>query len=113
MKFIMTISAAIIVATIAPAKASYMTGNELLEECTGNVGKQMSCLGYIEGVSDSLDLGRANNSRSGCVADGVTAGQLQDVVIRYLRNNPEKRNFDASVLTVIALGEAWNCKSKP
>lgn len=95
-----------------PSYANFLTGNDLYEKCNGGNIEQMVCMGYIEGVSDSLDLARANNSRQQCVAVGVTAGQIKDVVVQYLAIHPEKRDWDAGILVISALGNAWGCKEK-
>ena len=113
MKLAITVAAAMILTASVPAQAYYDDGNTLLSECSSSGYEQLSCMGYIEGVSDALDLQRASNSRGQCVPVGVTGAQLQAVLIRYLKAHPENLHQDASYMTVMALGEAWNCKDKP
>ncbi len=42
--------------------------------------------------------------------DGVTNGQVRDVVVKYLKDHPEERHFLASILAVKALSKAFPCK---
>jgi hypothetical protein len=69
----------------------------------------MFCLGYIDGVADALDKNIINGYKA-CVPDGVTAGQLQDVVVQYLRLNPADRHFLAFGLVADAISKAFPCR---
>ena len=42
----------------------------------------------------------------------ITAGQAQDVVKRYLENNPEKRHFSADSLVINAVAQVWPCANR-
>jgi Rap1a immunity proteins len=44
---------------------------------------------------------------SPCLPAGATAGQMADVVVKYVTENPEKRNFSASSMVSGALYTAW------
>jgi Ssp1 endopeptidase immunity protein Rap1a len=39
-----------------------------------------------------------------------TSGQIRDVVVKYLRENPAYRDTRASVLGFFAIIDAFNCK---
>ena len=60
--------------------------------------------GYVSGVVDMGD------SVLFCTSSGVTAGQYNAVVAKYINNNPEKWNRNAYFLVVSALEEAFPCK---
>ena len=60
--------------------------------------------GYVIGVHDAVAGTKV------CLTDGVTFGQLQAIVSKYLRDNPEKWNFSASSLVVAALSSASPCR---
>ena len=92
----------------ADRKFSYFKdGNELLTQCTSSSAyDQGVCLGYVIGAADGL------GPRFVAIPENVTAGQTQDVVIKYLRNHPESRNGPAGPLIMFALMEAWP-KPKP
>lgn len=85
------------------------TGNSLYAICTAASGDPVAdlastgmCLGYVDGVASKLDLLQQIE-----LPTGVTHGQLQDVVVKYLKDHPETRNQDAVVLTVRALVAAF------
>ena len=45
-----------------------------------------------------------------CVPGESTKGQLADVVIKYLEQNPERRHLEAGSLVPEALNRAFPCK---
>jgi hypothetical protein len=104
------IIASLIIPASTPSYAAFVTGNKLYSDCMEE--SPLFCLGYIDGVSDALDMAREGNSRAQCVPVGVTAGQVKDVVVRYLYAHPESRNLEGGYLVVAAIGGAWNCKDK-
>jgi hypothetical protein len=44
-----------------------------------------------------------------CLRDKVTAGQVRDVVLKYLSDYPQFRDMPATVLIGLALHEAFPC----
>jgi len=70
------------------------------------------CKGFIQGVSEVLN--GAADGRFGvlrfCLPDGVNLGQEQDVVIKWLTENPQERHLPASLVVISALAEAFPCK---
>jgi hypothetical protein len=101
----------------APSLGYYYDGNALYDMCRStdsSIGymERARCLGYILGVSDTLDSARDNNRLSACVPPGVQAGQLNDIVLMYLRNNPALRSMEANLLVVMAIGDAFGCAAK-
>jgi hypothetical protein len=86
-------------------------GNSLLEICKAPEGSQAryNCLGYVLGVSDTLaDLTTMGAlPGSPCLPTGVTAGQMSDVVVKYLAENPKNRSFSSASLVIGALTTAW------
>ena len=106
----------------SPANASFLTGNDVLRDCTSHAAvTQEYCLGYVMGIADSLDLDLArlklseevpaDSVLSACVPAGVQATQVKDVVIKYLRENPTTRNLPGGMLVTIAIKNAW-CPAK-
>ncbi|MFN7388163.1 Rap1a/Tai family immunity protein [Brevundimonas sp.] len=109
----------------APAKADFLTGNELFAHCTAPetdpvyFAKRSSCREYITGVHDGIEatsgvvsyaLDRAGDPiRLVCAPPGVTARQMRDVVVTYLERHPETRHQSASLIIFGALGEAFPC----
>jgi hypothetical protein len=45
-----------------------------------------------------------------CTGGHVSLDEVKDVVVKYLREHPEKRNSDADDSTSIALTSAFPCK---
>jgi Rap1a immunity proteins len=86
----------------SPASASsFKNGNQLLEECSSQVDL-LFCLGYIDAVNDALD-GNSVNGYEACVPNAVTAGQLKDIMVQYLRLNPADRHLIAVGLVADAI----------
>lgn len=59
---------------------------------------------YVVGFHD------AGDNRLFCTPQSVTVGQLQAVVEKYLRANPEQWHERASVAVTAALASAFPCK---
>lgn len=93
------------------AGGAFLTGNDLLARCETN---RSACINYVLGVSDALSFFEdAGASKSFiCTTTNVTAGQMTDVVIKYLKDNPAVRNQGAAGLTWSALTDAFPCPKK-
>jgi hypothetical protein len=61
--------------------------------------------GYINGFVDMLE-----SADIVCVPDGVTNGQIYDVVQQHLEQNPAARHRRGSNLIVSAVGTVFTCK---
>jgi hypothetical protein len=85
------------------ASAEFMSGNNLHAKMTGDFGEKMQALGFIQGVFDVYV------SVTFCSPENVTAGQVSDMVKRYLDNNPSTRHKTAESLINQALKQAWPC----
>ena len=83
----------------------YETGNTLLRDMEGAEMGKMYALGYVAGAADAY-------GGTLCIPPTVTKGQLNDVVYRFLRINPQHRDLGADVLVLLALGEHWACPKK-
>ena len=89
------------------ANASYYSGNQLFNKMTSaDTVDKMFALGYIAGVHDAME------GVAVCAPQGVTLGQLSDVVLKKLRSIPEHRHNSADSLVFMALSEAFPCKNK-
>jgi hypothetical protein len=84
---------------------AYLTGNMLFDYCQSNDrSSQGLCVGYIVGVSDML-----SEEHLVCPAQNAPIGQIRDIVIKYLVNNPESRQYAASYLAMSALRTVFPC----
>jgi Rap1a immunity proteins len=81
--------------------ASFYNGNKMYEDAKLDRGWLS---GYVAGVHDSLKI-----QRCFCSPDRVSVGQVSDVVIKYLADNPDKRHYQAHILVRDALSKAWPC----
>ncbi|RYE67932.1 MAG: hypothetical protein EOO81_09935 [Oxalobacteraceae bacterium] len=111
------VAAAVIALTISQAAAAqeigaFFTGDTLLALCSSADGHdQFRCLGYVEGLNDSREM--FDNSQFGkrlCFPKGTTSGQLRDVVVRYLNEQPNMRRLLAAQLVFISLAGAYPCR---
>jgi hypothetical protein len=97
-------------ATSASSWAGFFNGNKLhgwlleKENPNGSAFEFGLFSGYVAGVVDVGD------GILFCTGPGVTAGQYNAVVAKYIKNNPEKWNKSADSLVVEALKEAFPCK---
>src|SRR4051794_13108833 len=90
---------------IEPAGASFYDGNMLLAKCTGSFRDKDICASYIMGVADDVK----DNNDELCLPDGVTGGQLSEIVTAYLQRKVATRHRSAASLVGLALLEAFKC----
>lgn len=107
MKAVLALTAALVLAL--PARAEFFDGNKLYEQCISDTAWQRGdCLGYTSGVFDSLQGIRW------CAPENVTRGQVRDIVVQHLRDNPATRSStSADVLIRVALESIWPCPARP
>jgi hypothetical protein len=116
MRYAISLTLLLFIATnSAPSKhqnVDLIEGNGLLEACTSRQPLQGAmCIGYIRGVIDGENMmGTALNKKPlVCLSEGVTLGQVEDVVVKYLKDNPAERNKPSAGLIGIAAATAWPC----
>jgi hypothetical protein len=88
------------------ARAEYFdTGNDLWNLCTDKFpGHNYLCIGLPTAYYDMM---LATGYR--CAATGVDREKVRDAVLKYLADNPEKRNLPASELAIAAFKAAFQC----
>lgn len=100
----------------AESSGAIMTGNKLLDYCSSPLGTLESgvCNGYVAAIYDVLLAPAAASAIIkgwfACIPPGATLGQLRDVVVAYLRNNPQHRHYGAPALAALALALAFPCR---
>lgn len=103
---------AAIMAVSTETRADFVSGNKLYETCTSSeVSSLLICDGYTEAIFDAA--GQPPNGVLGwehCGRGGVTLRQVEDIVVRFLRTHPEKRDFGAAGLVGQAVAEAFPCQ---
>ena len=93
--------------------AFFLTGNNLLEACTSTKSSAGNfCAGYVAGVSDAVRWVAfdTNSAQSFCSGRGVNSTQVQDIVIKYLKEHPEVRQYSAPSMIYPALIAAFPCQ---
>ena len=100
MKLILAVLA-LLIAT--PARAEWVDGNKLHDWCSSS-GTELACTTYVLGVLDGSYLK---------TPERATAGQVKDVIKKYLRDHPENRDFPASLLVSLAVVDAWPTLNTP
>jgi hypothetical protein len=87
------------------AHAEFWDGNRLLDRMNGGIAEQMQALGYVMGISD---MGQGTLH---CPPPNATAGQMEDIVKRYLNNNPAVRHLSADTIVNRALALVFPCST--
>jgi hypothetical protein len=96
-----------------PKGFSFADGNKLLQFCQSEDSADvMWCAGYISAAASASqsDWVLKNSSLKVCLPSGVTLKQLIDMAVKYLKDNPEKRHYDAFHL-VVASWSSFACSS--
>jgi hypothetical protein len=99
---------------------SWETGNDLFNQCTSGEHSDdfHHCLTYIRGAVDmigALQGARGTDEKSFwkltavCMPSHATSGQVVDVVVKYLKDNPKDRADKAGWIIIRALIQAWGC----
>jgi hypothetical protein len=86
--------------------ASFKNGTQLYQACTAasDSEKLSFCIGYVMGVSDSLQ-----SLHLTCSPKEATGKQVTDLVVGYLRDHPDARQFVAAQEVTLALVKAFPC----
>jgi hypothetical protein len=86
------------------------TGGDLRRALSEPAGLRSGvAFGYIQGVVNSMELLYPDQSPS-CSPDGMTVGQMVDVVKRYLHNHPQTGHEPAVIVIATAAREAFPCE---
>ncbi len=107
MRLLLSIAFVVTISTTSHVKAAVLDGNTLLDTCDSQGAKHDGafCYGYVAGVFDALGE-RAVNI---CTPGIIPLRQTRDVILKYLRDNPERRQESAAKLATEALSAAWPC----
>lgn len=106
----------------ASAAAEFLTGNALyefllkakavMENRPGyNIRKASIAQGFVMGMVDSLnDQAHPRWKIRFCVPANASVGQISDVILKFLTDQPSLRHLPASNLTMLALEQAFPCR---
>jgi hypothetical protein len=103
----LAVSGCLLLFASTPAAAYFDTGNEVYERCIApdKTSKRQICLATASGY---LDMMRALGYT--CSGDNLTRRQVADVLVKYLRENPESRQKAAPSLALEAFAKGFGCK---
>lgn len=113
MRFAMWLAAATLAWPLSASAEKY-DGNWLHDLCR-DVGSGRStyasgtCNGYILGTGHLWS--RLQQSPRFCIDGNVQVGQIQDIVIKFLNENPQRRHQGAADLILSAIVIAFPCPS--
>ena len=84
------------------------TGNGFLATCDKNAPGQnfWLCAGYVSGF---LDRESFDKEHLICIPAAANNGQIMDVILAYMRDNPADRHNPSSALVYVALFKAFPC----
>lgn len=89
----------------------YLDGNELLTWCSESITAR--CGAYDMGVADAMQFFRTDGGNltgfRACIPPPVTSKQVEDIVMKFLREHPELRHLSAAGLVINALADAFPC----
>jgi hypothetical protein len=120
------LAASLLTANAQDTGGEFLNGNQLLRYCSEKEGSvtywqsEASCTTYIMGAHDALISAAKSLTIWGefetplrliCVPGGVEAGQLRDIVIQRLQNQPQERDLPASMIVHSALLQAYPCSA--
>jgi len=107
------------------SSSAALDGNEILRRCSPGLEKTdltamenaeyIYCMGYIAGVMDAAVFMHTMSDEKNTVwrwcgpADGIAGGQAARIVVKWLKNNPEKLHLRGDTLIIAALHEAFPC----
>ena len=98
----------------AQAEGYFKNGNQLYLECnSANTYDVAICLGYVMGILDQIELYADVSKTQTCIPANVTAGQVKDVVVKQMNDDPANRNLPASSIVFEAAFKAWGCEPPP
>lgn len=104
--------AAIALATLAlttaahAQRASKVSATTLMTACTAK--ETRACDAYLDGFSDAIRAGGQDHALA-CIPNAATGTELRDVVVHWLRENPQSQHDLAEKVTRMALQKAYPC----
>lgn len=105
------------------------SGNSFLRDCSvvnkenttpAEDTQSVACLLYVGGVMEGAELGSSVTRFEAkpmalpklfCRPENLEMLQLVRIVLKYIRENPEKANEETGALILMALREAYRCPS--
>jgi hypothetical protein len=117
-RYIKTLTMAVLaLATSSAAKAQKTSdiinsGNDFLAVCQYENNRPPDvCLAYIAGVASTLALNWSDTGQRICVPDSATLRTTLDLVLQFIKDNPEKRDQKTIFLVAQVTIKKYVCEA--
>jgi hypothetical protein len=105
-----TLTAAALAEDHTPA---YWDSAEMRDACSPGSANMETCLGYFQGVSDTLHAFQSADLLSKathfCVPFAVKAPELRDIFLKQVVDDPTTQHMSAASVALVAFGRAYPC----
>jgi hypothetical protein len=100
------------------------SGNDFLSICAVDADKSpteqtlaelratSACIPYLRGLHDGIVVATAEVHAPYCAPAEVTNNQMEQILVKYLRDHPERAHYLTPVLFLDAMGTAFPCLKK-
>lgn len=95
---------------LAAEAGGFWTGNKLLSCCESTGSFYVDCRGYVTGVAETLAAGASVGGLGVCFPKSDSSQNVTEIVVTYLRRNPDDCHNAAAGLVAEALAEAFPCR---
>ena len=82
------------------------------EQTSAELHSTSSCLPYVRGLTDGIAVATIEGIQPFCPPDSVTNGQGEKILVKFIRDNPDRAHFATSVLYLYAMKKAFPCPKK-
>ena len=119
--YIKTLIMAVLALTLSSVAKAQKTsdiinsGDDFLAVCQYDSNRPPDvCLAYVAGVAGTLALNWSDTGQRICIPDSATLRTTLDLVLQYIKDNPEKRNQKTIFLVAQVTIKNYVCEgSKP
>jgi hypothetical protein len=114
-KTLVMIVLALAISSVAKAQKTsdiINSGNDFLAVCQYENNRPPDvCLAYIAGVAGTLALNWSDTGQRICVPDNATLRTTLDLVLQFIKDNPEKRDQKTIFLVAQATIKKYVCEA--
>ncbi len=88
-------------------RSSNVNGVVLMKACTAH--QTDTCDAYLDGFGDAIRAGGKTGALA-CIPANTTGTELRDVLVAYLRANPQTQHEKGEMITRLAFQKAYPCR---
>ena len=93
--------------------SAYWNSAEMRDACSPGSKDMETCLGYFQGVSDTLHAFQSADLLSKnahfCIPFDVKAPELRDIFLKQVVDDPTTQHMSAASVALVAFGRAYPC----